>query len=119
MKINVRKSTLIFLNVVLIAPFIFFFTQGIRVAVCMIPVWFVMTIINSVFSKNAKEVRFYNKILSLVASIGILICALLYFKFVCFDVEGTFAVGWTIFLEVAYITMLTEAEAGFKNKKQK
>ncbi len=114
MKNNVRKSFLIILNILLIAPFIILYRRGAFIAISMVPVWFVMSVINTIFSKSVKEIVVYNGLLALTASIGILICGLLYFEFVCWDTEGELLLLYEIGFEILYIAMLTDVECFIK-----
>ena len=113
--INMKKTVLIILNALLIIPFFVFFRRGGNVTIFMLPVWFIMSIINSVFSKNIKQLLVYNGCLSLFASIGIFICGQLYFKYVYWDSIGESIVLLEIIVEVIYIAILSCIESLVKH----
>ena len=113
--VNMKKTVLIILNALLIIPFFIFFRQGGNVAIFMLPVWFIMSIINSVFSKDIKQLLVYNGCLSLFASIGIFICGQLYFKYVYWDSIGESIVVLEVIVEVIYIAILSGIESLVKH----
>ena len=113
--VNMKKTVLIILNALLIIPFFVFFRRGGNVAIFMLPVWFIMSIINSVFSKDIKQLLVYNGCLSLFASIGIFVCGQLYFKYVCWDSVGEAVIALEIMVEVIYIAILSGIESLVKH----
>ena len=109
--VNMNKTVITILNTLLIVPFFIFFRLGGGVAIFMLPVWFVVSIINTVFSKDIKQLLVYNGYLSLFASIGIFICGQLYFKYVCWDSIGEAIIVLEIIIEVVYIAILSSVES--------
>ena len=106
-----KKIVLIILNALLIIPFFIFFRRGGNVAIFMLPVWFVMTIVNTVFAKDIKQLLVYNGYLSLFASTGIFICGQLYFKYVYWDSIGEAIIVLEIIVAVIYIAILSGIES--------
>ena len=106
-----KKTILIILNALLIIPFFIFFKRGGNVAISMLPAWFIMSIINTVFSKDIKQLLVYNGCLSLFASIGIFVCGQLYFKYVYWDSIGEAIIVLEIMVEVIYIAILSGIES--------
>ena len=102
-----KKTVLIILNTLLIIPFFVFFRRGGNVAISMLAAWFIMSIINTVFSKDIKQLLIYNGCLSLFASIGIFVCGQLYFKYVYWDSIGEAIIVLEIIVEVIYIAILS------------
>ena len=109
-----KKAILIILNILLITPFLVLFRKAGNVAIFMLPVWFVMTIINACFAKNIKQLILYNVCLSVFATIGIYVCGQLYFKYVYWDEMGESVVILEMIIEVIYIAVLTAIEAVLK-----
>lgn len=119
---EMKKKVLIILNALLIIPFLIFFRRGGNVAIFMLPVWFVMTIVNTICSKDIKQLLIYNVLLSLFATLGIFVCGQLYFKYVYWDSIGETIILLEIAIEVIYISILTAIESFvrcFVNKKMK
>ena len=119
---KMKKIFLTILNALLITPFLIFFRRGGIVAIFMLPVWFVMSIVNTVCSKDVKQLLIYNGWLSLFASVGIFVCGQLYFKYVCWDSIGETIILLEIAVEVIYISILTGVEPVVRyliNKKTK
>jgi hypothetical protein len=110
-----KKPGIIILNTLLIIPFFIFFRWGGNVAIFMLPVWFIMSIINTVFSKDIKQLLVYNGYLSLFASIGIFVCGQLYFKYVYWDSVGEAVIALEIIVEVIYIAILSGIESLVKH----
>ena len=109
-----KKTVLIILNTLLIIPFLIFFRRGGNVAIFMLPIWFVMSIINTIFAKDIKQLLIYNGYLSLFAMIGIFVCGQLYFKFVYWDSIGESIIALEIIIEVIYIAILSGIESLIK-----
>ena len=112
---SMKKTVIIILNTLLIIPFFIFFRWGGNVAILMLPAWFIMSIINTVFSKDIKQLLVYNGYLSLFASIGIFVCGQLYFKYVCWDSVGEAVIALEIMVEVNYIAILSGIESLVKH----
>ncbi len=112
---SMKKTVIIILNTLLIIPFFIFFRWGGNVAIFMLPVWFIMSIINTVFSKDIKQLLVYNGYLSLFASIGIFVCGQLYFKYVYWDSVGEAVIALEIIVEVIYIAILSGIESLVKH----
>ena len=106
-----KKTVIIILNALLIIPFFIFFRCGGNVAIFMLPAWFIMSIINTIFSKDIKQLLVYNGYLSLFASIGIFACGLLYFEYVYWDSIGEAIIVLEIIVEVVYIAILSGIES--------
>ncbi len=83
-----KKVVLIILNILQIVPFIVFYKQGGRVIMYMMPVFIIISIINTVFSKGVIELVRYNCLLIAVALLGTIACGQLYFVFVYKDSAG-------------------------------
>ena len=115
-----KKIVLIILNALLILPFLIFFRRGGNVAIYMLPVWLIMSVINTIIAKDIKQLLLYNGCLSLFATIGIFVCGQLYFKYVCWDSIGESIVALEIIVEIIYIAVLSAVESYIKyliNKK--
>ena len=112
---SMKKPVIIILNTLLIIPFFIFFRWGGNVTIFMLPVWFIMSIINTVFSKDIKQLLVYNGYLSLFASIGIFVCGQLYFKYVHWDSIGESIVVLEVIVEVIYIAILSGIESLVKH----
>lgn len=109
-----RKNSLLIINAALIAPFLIFFKLGGSVAAYMLTVWLIMSVINTVFSKNIKQLILYNGSLMLFGALGILICGQLYFHFVTFDSLGETILYIELIAEIIFISVLTVIEALIK-----
>ena len=109
-KDNMKKIVLILLNVLLIIPFLVLFRKGANVAIFMLPVWLVMTVVNTIFAKNIRQLILYNVCLSVFATIGIFICGQLYFEYVYWDSMGEAVIQLEMVVEVIYIAILTGVE---------
>ena len=105
-----KKIVLIILNALLVIPFVIFFRRGAYVAIYMLPVWFVMTVINIIFSKDIKEILLYNGTLTAFAIIGIFATGQLYFKYVYWDTAGEMVITTEIMIGIIYIACLTGIE---------
>lgn len=76
----------------------------------MMPVQLLISIVYCVLSKNKKELLIYNAFLLLFAEIGILLNAVLYFTFICYDSEGVLVVLFEIRIAAIYIGTITGIE---------
>ena len=109
-----KKIILILLNVLLIIPFLVLFRKGGTVAIFMLPVWLVMTVVNTIFAKNIRQLILYNVCLSFFAAIGIFICGQLYFEYIYWDSMGEAVIQLEMIVEVIYIAILTGVESFIK-----
>ena len=109
-----KKIVLTILNALLIIPFLVLFRKGGNVAIFMLPIWLVMTIINTKFAQNIRQLILYNACLAIFATIGIFICGQLYFKYVYWDSMGEAVVQLEMIVEVIYIAILTGIESRIK-----
>ncbi len=117
-----RKIILTLLNILLIIPFMIFFRIGGNVTIFMLPVWLVMTIVNTKFAQNTAQLIWYNACLAVFAAAGIFICGQLYFQYVYRDGIGEAIVILEMKVEVIYISILTVIESfvrRFINRKNK
>ncbi len=117
-----KKIILTILNALLIIPFLVLFRKGGNVAIFMLPIWLVMTMINTKFAPNIRQLIWYNVCLTIFATIGIYICGQLYFKYVYWDSMGEAVVQLEMIVEVIYIAILTGIESRIKyieNKERK
>lgn len=112
---TMKKTILIIVNILLIIPFILFYRRGANVAVAMLPVWFAMSGINTVFAENKKDILIYNGCLALFATAGIWLNGQLYFKYVCWDIKGEMVMNFEMMVEVVYIAVLTAIECPTKH----
>lgn len=110
-----KKAVLIIINILLIAPFIIWFRRGSNVAFYMLPVWLIMTVLNTAFSKSVKEIVLYNGILAIFAIIGSFVNGQLYFKYVCWDSIGEYINLLEMIIEALYITLITGIECFVKH----
>ncbi len=114
-----KKLSLFILNILLIIPFILFYENGGMVAIFMLPIWFIMTVINTACSKKIKEILLYNGILMLFATVGIFVCGQLYFKYVFWDSMGEAGIFLEMIIEVINIIVLTVFECLIKYNDKK
>lgn len=104
------KRVLLRINALLIIPFIVFFTKGGNVAIWMLPVWAVMSVVNTLFAQDRKELIALNGAMALFAAIGIWIDAILYFYFICYDSEGVLVMQLETVVMLLYVAVLTLIE---------
>lgn len=89
------------------------FRKGANVAIFMLPVWLVMTVVNTIFAKNIRQLILYNVCLSVFATIGIFICGQLYFEYVYWDSMGEAVIQLEMIVEVI-LAILTGVEGFVK-----
>ena len=111
---EMKKIVLTILNALLIIPFLVLFRKGGNVAIFMLPVWLIMTMINTKFAQNIRQLILYNVFLTIFATIGTYICGKLYFKYVYWDSMGEAVVQLEMIVEVIYIAILTGIESRIK-----
>ena len=106
----ITKRILVIINALLIIPFIVFFTAGGSVTIWMLPVWAVMSVVNTLFAQDRKELIVLNGAMALFAAIGIWIDAILYFSFICYDSEGVLVMQLETVVMLLYVAALTLIE---------
>ena len=104
---SIKKVVLLIINALLVIPFIVFYRFGGHVAIHMLPIWFIMSVVNAVFSKSTKELLVYNAIMLLSAVVGIFACSQLYFKHVYWDTAGEAVMIAEMMIGSIYIAALT------------
>lgn len=109
-----KKIILTILNILLMIPFLIFFRRGANVAIYMLPIWGIMTIVNTICAQNIRQLILYNVCLSVFATIGIFINGQLYFKYIHWDSVGEAIIQLEMIVEVIYIAILTGVESLIK-----
>ena len=102
-----KKILLISVNFIAILPFIIFFNYGAYVAIYMVPVIFILSLINTLFSQGIKEFLIKNLFLGISNIAGILINSLLYFIFICYDGAGVGIMLIEVSIAFIYIVILS------------
>lgn len=102
-----KKILSISVNVIAILPFIIFFKFGVYVAIYMVPVIFILSMINTLFSQGIKDFLIKNLFLGISNIAGILIDGLLYFIFICYDGAGVGVMLFEVFIAFIYMVILS------------
>ena len=102
-----KKILFISVNFIAILPFIIFFHYGAYVAIYMVPVIFILSLINTLFSQGIKEFLIKNLFLGISNIAGILINSLLYFVFICYDGAGVGVMLIEVSIAFIYIVILS------------
>lgn len=110
-----KKILLISVNFIAILPFIVFFSYGAYVAIYMVPVIFILSLINTLFSQGIKEFLIKSLFLGISNIAGILINSLLYFVFICYDGAGVGVMLIEVSIAFIYIVILSIIELIIKS----
>ena len=102
-----KKILLRSVNFIAILPFIIFFNFGVYVAIYMVPVIFILSMINTLFSQGIKDFLIKNLFLGISNIAGILINSLLYFIFICYDGAGVGVMLIEVSIAFIYIVILS------------
>ena len=102
-----KKILLRSVNFIAILPFIIFFNYGAYVAIYMVPLIFILSLINTLFSQGIKEFLIKNLFLGISNIAGILINSLLYFIFICYDGAGVGIMLIEVSIAYIYIVILS------------
>ena len=105
-----KKTILIVLNILLMMPFFIFYRRGANVAIYMLPIWGIMTIVNTICAPNIRQLILCNVSLAVFTTIGIFINGQLYFKYIHWDSVGEAIIQLEMIVEVIYIAILTGIE---------
>ena len=102
-----KKILLTSVNFIVILPFVIFFNYGAYVIMYMLPVIFVLSLINAILSQGVKEFLIKNLFLGISGISGIVIDALLYFIFICYDTIGVSIMLIEVLGTFIYIAILS------------
>ena len=102
-----KKILLRSVNFIAMLPFIIFFKHGAYVAIYMIPVIFILSMINTLFSQGIKDFLIKNLFLGISNIAGILVNSLLYFIFICYDGAGVGVMMIEASIAFIYIVILS------------
>ncbi|MBQ8001923.1 MAG: hypothetical protein IJ297_00575 [Clostridia bacterium] len=105
-----RKAIIVTLNTILILPFIIFFKYGGNVTIWMLPIWAVMSVVNTLFSDKIQEIVIFNSVMAVFACLGIWIDALLYFYYITYDSVGVAVMQLETVVMLIYVALLTLIE---------
>lgn len=105
-----RKFSIILLNILPFAIFASLYRYGANVGLCMPFPQLLITILNTIFAKSKKEFLVYNSILLISSVAGILVNSQLYFKYICYDIEGVLVMKFEIFVAIVLILIFTAIE---------
>ena len=103
----IKKILLISVNFIAILPFIIFFNHGVYVAIYMVPVIFILSLINTLLSQGIKDFLIKNLFLGISNIAGILINSLLYFVFICYDGAGVAVMLAEVSIAFIYVVILS------------
>ena len=105
-----RKYCVILLNVLPFAVFVSLYQFGGNVGLWMPFPQLFITVINTRYAGAKKELFIYNGILLLSSVAGIFVNGQLYFKYICYDVEGVMVVEAEMLAAVILILIYTAVE---------
>lgn len=105
-----RKYCVILLNVIPFAVFAGLYQFGGNVGLWMPFPQLLITVINTRYAGAKKEIFIYNGILLISSVAGIFVNSQLYFKYICYDVEGVMVMLAEILAAVIVIIIFTTIE---------
>ena len=110
-----KKYLIIGINLIILVIYVAFFRFCGNVSMYLIPVLFVISVLNCILADSKKTFLTYNIFLIIITIIGILVNSTLYFRYVCYDSVGEAILWLEIFVAVVYIGLLTAVEFCIKH----
>lgn len=105
-----KKFAVILLNILPFAVFVSLYKFGGNVGLFMPLPQLLITVVNTVYAGSKKELLLYNGILLVSSVAGIYVNGQLYFKYICYDMEGVAVMEVEMLAAVVFIIIFTVNE---------